>query len=121
MGDRIMEAVREAAREVMERPAVAQVTVDGVGVRIEEARGVIHVKGYCPGNGTRYDLEIVPRIGGLYLLLWDAAACYGRLSPGDTWHGGRALWELRAGRCPKVDRLAIETLCGELFRRGVLC
>lgn len=103
-------------REIIE----ARVMVDGRPVRLTERAGVV-IAGYEPGNGSRYDLEILPRADGGYLLVWDGAGVYGRLYPSEALHGsGPAEWLIRAGRSNPVDHRAIEQLCGELFRRGVL-
>lgn len=120
--------IEEERLELARRPnphnqpvALPQLVFRGASVRFRSTAGVV-VVGYQPGTGTSYDLEIVPRAHGGYLLVWDGVGAYGRLSWGNARSGGPALWELRAGarQVPKVDREAIVALCGELFRRGVL-
>jgi hypothetical protein len=99
--------------------ARATMAFRGEVVRVVQREAVV-VVGYQPGNGSRYDLEILPRVGGGYLLVWDGVGAYGRLYPSEAHRGGRAEWQLRAGKAPKPDREAIEALAGELYRRGVL-
>jgi hypothetical protein len=96
--------------------------IDGVASpgHIESAGPVLWIRRYEPGNGTSYDLEIFPRIGGGYLLAWDGGQVLARLYGGQAAQGGAAEVRLRSGELPDPDHRAIVALVSSLYAGGVL-
>jgi hypothetical protein len=96
--------------------------IDGEVTRghIEEAARVLWVRRYEPGNGTSYDLEILPRIDGGHLLTWDGGRVLARIHPGGALRGGSAEVIVRAGKLSKPDHVAIVALVSSLYAGGVL-
>lgn len=78
------------------------------------------IKGYQPGNGSRYDLTFARRAGGGWLVVWDAVGWFACVYRSSSMNGGPAELSRKVGDWNDPDAEAVAELAGALFRAGVL-